>query len=224
MTLWAIVPVKPLRRGKSRLAGVLSQEERADLNRSLLVHTLDTLTVIPEIEHVLVISRDPAALALARNHGARTVQENGAPKLNVALARATIVAKNYATRGVLIMPADLPLITVEDVQAMLERAKEPPVVVVAPDRHRQGTNALLVCPVGLIEYDFGPGSFQRHCERALQAGARLEIFDLPALALDMDLPEDLDMVSEELEGCLVDPQDLREVSLELERQFVGSFQ
>jgi 2-phospho-L-lactate guanylyltransferase len=216
MTLWAIVPVKPLRRGKSRLAGVLTQEERADLNRRLLVHTLDTLTAIPEIEHVLVVSRDPAALSLARDHGARTVQENGAPKLNVALARATIVAKNYATRGVLIVPADLPLLTPEDVKAMLARARKPPVVVVAPDRHRQGTNALLVCPVGLIEYDFGPGSFQRHCERAIQAGARLEVFDLPSLALDMDLPEDLEMVSEELNGCLVNAQDLKEVSKELE--------
>jgi len=200
MTLWAIVPVKPLKRGKSRLAEVLSQDERTDLNRRLLSHTLDTLTAMPEIEQVLVVSRDQAALALAREYGARTVQENGAPQLNVALARATIVAKNYATRGVLIVPADLPLITTEDVRAMLERAKEPPVVVVAPDRHLQGTNALLVCPAGLIEYEFGSGSFQRHCERALKVGARLEVCELPSLALDMDLPEDLEMVSETFEG------------------------
>jgi 2-phospho-L-lactate guanylyltransferase len=200
MTLWAIVPVKPLRHGKSRLAGVLTQDERTDLNRRLLAHILDTLTAIPEIEHVLVVSRDQAALALAREYGARTVQESGTPKLNIALARATVVAKNYATRGVLIVPADLPLVTSEDVRAMLERAVEPPVVVVAPDRHRQGTNALLVCPAGLIEYEFGPGSFQRHCERARRAGARLEVCELPSLALDMDLPEDLEMVSNTFEG------------------------
>ena len=199
MALWAIVPVKPLRRGKSRLAGVLSPEERNDLNRRLLTHTLETLNAIPEIEQVLVISRDQAALSLAREHGARTVLENGAPELNVALARATIVVKNYATRGLLIVPADLPLISPEDVNAMLDIAGDPPVVVLAPDHRRQGTNALLVCPVGLIEYDFGPGSFQRHCERALQAGARLEILDLPSLALDMDMPEDLEMVIEKLE-------------------------
>lgn len=205
MTLWAIVPVKPLRRGKSRLSGVLSQDERTDLNRRLLAHTIDTLTAIPEIEHVLVISRDPAALALARDHGARTVQENGAPHLNVALARATIVAKTYTTRGVLIVPADLPLLSPEDVRVMLDRAHRPPVVVVAPDRHRQGTNALLVCPVGLIEYDFGPGSFERHCQRALAAGASLEICELPSLALDVDLPEDLDMVEMELENGLEEP-------------------
>jgi 2-phospho-L-lactate guanylyltransferase len=200
MTLWAIVPVKPLRWGKSRLAGVLSQEERKDLNSHLLIHTLETLNAIPEIEHVLVISRDPAALSLARSHGARTVQENGAPELNIALARATIVAKNYSTSGVLIMPADLPLITPEDVRAILDLAKDPPVVVLVPDRHRSGTNALLVCPVGLIEYDFGPGSFQRHCERANQVGARLEICELPSIALDMDLPEDLELVGKQIDN------------------------
>lgn len=200
MTLWAIVPVKPLRYGKSRLAEVLTPDERSDLNRRMLAHTLDTLTAIPEIEHVLVVSRDQAALALAREYGARTVQENGSPHLNVALTRATVVAKNYATRGVLIVPADLPLITPEDVRLMLERAVKPPVVVVAPDRRQDGTNALLVCPAGLIEYEFGPGSFQRHCERARKAGARLEICDLPSLALDMDLPEDLELVSETLEN------------------------
>jgi len=198
MALWAIVPVKPLRRGKSRLATVLSQDERADLNRRLLAHTLDILGDIPEIEHVLVVSRDPAALALAREHGARTVLENGTPHLNLALARATVVAQNYTTRAVLVVPADLPLLTVEDVRALLDKAKDPPVVVVAPDRHHRGTNALLVCPVGLIDYDFGPGSFQRHCERARAAGARLEVVELPSLMLDVDLPEDLRMVEKEL--------------------------
>ena len=207
MTLWAIVPVKPLRLGKSRLAETLSEDERTDLNSRLLAHTLTTLAAIPEIEQVLVISRDPAALALARNHGARTLQENGSPQLNVALARATVVVKNYQTHGVLIVPADLPLLTPQDVHLMLERAVDPPVVVLAPDRHKQGTNCLLICPVGLIEYEFGPGSFQKHMAQAQAAGARLEIVDLPSLALDMDLPEDLDQVSRELENVLKPYQD-----------------
>lgn len=200
MTVWAIVPVKPLRRGKSRLAEVLSQDERTDLNRRLLSHTLDTLAELPEIEHVLVVSRDQGVLALAREYGARTVQENGMPYLNKSLARATILARNYATRGVLIIPADLPLVTPEDIRAVLSKATDPPVVVIVPDRRHEGTNALLVCPAGLIEYKFGPGSFQKHCEKARQAGARLEICELPSLALDMDLPEDLELISGKIES------------------------
>lgn len=194
MTLWAIVPVKPLRRGKSRLAGTLSEDEREQLNQSLLEHTLETLTDLKELEQVLVVSRDPHALTIARNHGARTVREDGQPHLNTALQRATIVAQVYATRGVLVLPADLPLLTREDVLALLDRASQPPVVVIAPDRHRKGTNALLISPAGLIEYDFGDDSFERHCERARRAGARLEVVDLPSLGLDLDMPEDLELI------------------------------
>jgi len=196
MTIWAIVPVKPLRRGKSRLAETLSEDERAELNQSLLQHTLQTLTDVKELEQVLVVSRDPHALTIARQFGARTVREDGQPQLNMALTRATVIAKVHATRGVLILPADLPLISEEDVLTLIEKAGEPPVVVIAPDRHGRGTNALLICPSGLIEYDFGENSFQRHCARAREAGARLEVVDLPSLGLDLDVPEDLEIIRE----------------------------
>src|SRR5512135_3183307 len=152
MTLWAIVPVKPLRRGKSRLSPSLTDEERAELNRMLLERTLRTLTNLKEVEQVLVVSRDSSALAIARDLGARTVQEDGAPALNTALKRATVVAQVYASRGVLVIPADLPLLCREDVLTLLERAVNPPVVVIAPDRREQGTNALLLSPANLIEY------------------------------------------------------------------------
>jgi len=194
MTLWAIVPVKPLRRGKSRLAGALSDEQRTDLNRQLLANTVDTLSAMEEIEHVLVISRDPEALALAREHGARTVQEDGAPLLNVALTRATVIAQTFAAQGVLVLPADLPQIDPEDIRAMVAAAEEPPVVVIAPDHHNEGTNALLINPAGLIEYDFGPDSFDRHKKRAADAGAKLIICELSSLAHDVDVPDDLDFL------------------------------
>jgi 2-phospho-L-lactate guanylyltransferase len=194
MTLWAIVPVKPLRRGKSRLAGALSEDERVELNRLLLEHTLRTLLDLKEVEEVLVVSRDSSALAIARELGARTVQEDGAPTLNTALKRATVVAQVYASRGVLVLPADLPLLSHTDILTLLERAVDPPVMVIAPDRHQKGTNALLLSPSDIIEYDFGQDSFKRHCERARKAGARLEIVELPSLGLDLDLPEDLELV------------------------------
>ncbi|MBE7534855.1 MAG: 2-phospho-L-lactate guanylyltransferase [Anaerolineales bacterium] len=194
MTIWAIVPVKPLRRGKSRLAGMLSEDERTQLNHALLEHTLNTLSALKEITKVLVISRDPLALNLARQYDARTVQEEGTPHLNAALQRATIAAQAGRALGILILPADLPLITTEDIRALLDRAVKPPVVAIAPDRHKRGTNALVISPAGLIEYAFGEDSFQRHSELAKQAGARLEIVDSPSLALDLDTPEDLEIV------------------------------
>ncbi len=192
MTIWAIVPVKPLRQGKSRLAGTLSEDQRTRLNRTLLEHTLNTLAEIGEIDKIMVVSRDPAALALARSHGARSLMEEGTPHLNTGLQRATAVARAHGAGGVLVLPADLPLISPREVRAILKRGLNPPVVVIAPDRREDGTNGLFMNPAGIIEYDFGPGSYRRHCERAEAAGASLEIVNRKALALDLDVPEDLD--------------------------------
>lgn len=196
MTIWAIVPVKPLRLGKSRLSGVLSDDERAVLNRTFLEQTLETLRQTPEISQTLVVSRDPAALALARQYGARTVLEDGTPDLNGALTRASLLARNYATRGVLVLPADLPLLARDDLQVFLESLHHAPCVVISPDRHDNGTNALLIAPGGLIKYDFGPGSFKRHCDETLEKGARLEVVRTPHITLDLDTPDDLDMLKQ----------------------------
>jgi 2-phospho-L-lactate guanylyltransferase len=191
LTVWAIVPVKPLRQAKSRLAGVLSKEDRLELSQRMLTHTLEILGEIPSIERTLVVSRDSRALALARKLGARTVTERGSPQLNRALVRATLVARRYNVSAVLVLPADLPLLTREDIESLIARGSDPPVVVIAPDRRRSGTNALLSSPPSLIEYAFGPQSFPRHLEHARAAGVRLEICELPSLALDVDMPEDL---------------------------------
>ena len=194
MSLWAIIPVKPLRRGKSRLSGVLSEDERALLNYTMLSNTLKTLAEVAEISERLVVSRDLAALALAREYGARTLQEDGNPGLNTALRRATVVAQVYSASGVLIMPADLPLLSQSDVRELISYTDKPPVVVIAPDRRRDGTNALLTTPAGLIEYHFGPGSFQKHVQLAERQNVRVEVCSLSTLGLDLDYPEDLELL------------------------------
>jgi len=198
MTVWAIVPVKPLGRGKSRLSSVLSAEDRLEMNRSMLEHTLQVLVSVPKVARVLVISRDLAALSLARDYNALTVQETDESDLNTALQRATLFARQYTLRGVLILPADLPLLTRLDIETILLNDPGPPGVVVVPDRHRRGTNAMLVLPPGLIKYEFGDNSYQRHCLSARKKGAHLVELEITSLALDLDLPEDLRLVEEGL--------------------------
>lgn len=202
MTLWAVVPVKPLRRGKSRLSGVLSEDERTALNKRLLIHTVDTLTKLPELEQVLVVSRDSEALAIARLHGARTVLEDSASHLNIALERATAVATSYAARGVLILPADLPNITPDDVRTLISTAKHGASVVIAPDHHGTGTNALLVRPPGLISYSFGENSFKRHMAQIEDKQIKVEVIEMPCLAQDVDYPEDLTFLNGQIADWL----------------------
>ncbi len=194
MSLWAIVPVKPLRRGKSRLREVLSEEKRALLNYSMLDKTLLTLSGVPEIDKILVVSRDPAALALARERGARTLMEDGSPELNLALRRASTVAKTYNAHAIMIIPADLPLLTLDDLYLFLQHSGNPPEMIISPDRRWDGTNALYLNPIGSIEYAYGEGSLYKHINQARVNNLHVEVIPLETIGFDLDLPEDLEML------------------------------
>jgi 2-phospho-L-lactate/phosphoenolpyruvate guanylyltransferase len=191
MSLWAIIPVKPLRRGKSRLQSQFSQEERISLNKKLLIHSIQTLVKIEDIAHVMVISRDPEALSIAREHGARTVSEDSGSDLNKALNIATALVSSLGATGVLVIPADIPQLKKEDVQLLINSANISPVVVVTPDYNEEGTNGLLVMPPGKIEYQYGKNSFSRHLAQAKEKGIPSIIMKLESMEHDVDYPEDL---------------------------------
>jgi 2-phospho-L-lactate/phosphoenolpyruvate guanylyltransferase len=74
-------------------------------------------------------------------------------------------------------------------------------IVIAPDRHRQGTNSLLLRPADAIEFSFGESSYQRHLELATASGLKsIEVFRT-GLAFDIDLPRDWhDLMSSGWEG------------------------
>lgn len=197
MTLWAIVPVKPLRRGKSRLSKVLTEDERTNLNKTMLINILKTLQRVEEVDTILVVSRDPFALSLARDFKARTVLEDGSPELNTALRRAAMVAQAYQVHEILVLPADLPLIKPEHLKEFISHSGKPPEIVIAPDRRHNGTNALYINPAGLIEFCYGPGSFDIHIKKAKNANARIDIVESPVFGLDLDLPEDLEYLRQQ---------------------------
>ncbi len=192
MNIWAIVPVKPLNRAKSRLSNELQPEQRKQLATDLFARTVRLLVPLTQIRGVLVISRDTQALAMARDLGANTVQESGTPELNNALLRATQVLKAWHAEAVLVVPADIPLLAVEDIEEMVQRGRYQNSVVIAPDRHETGTNLLFVRPPVLIPYVFGENSFAEHQRLALEAGANVSIYRSERVALDVDWPDDLE--------------------------------
>lgn len=193
MSLWAIVPVKSLRRGKSRLAGVLTDEERSALNQDLLIKTLMCLKTIQKIDQILVISYDPEALAKARELDVMTVQEGSKTNINNALRRATVAARAYNASKVIIIPADLPFIDKEEMESFLAQEGEPPEIIISSDRHSEGTNALFINPIGILEYNFGPWSFRKHIEQAEHKKIKVKIKNMESLTFDLDVPEDLEI-------------------------------
>ncbi len=194
MTLWAIVPVKPLRRGKSRLANILTEDERTALNQNLLVNTIKTLASIDRIHKIMVVSRDPAALTVSREYGAITVRENGNPELNTALRRAAAVAESQLVNEILIIPADIPLISKDEINTILDHSGKPPEMIICPDRRDDGTNLLYLNPAGLIHFSYGNGSFHKHLTLAEKDGIRIDIVRSEKIGLDLDLPEDLELL------------------------------
>lgn len=193
MSVWAIIPVKPLNRAKSRLASVLTQEQRSNFAEAMLRHVLSTVSNTPAITGTLVISRDPRALSIARDYGAKTVQESTPSDLNPALKRATEIVRLWGGDAVMILPADLPFVNHDDIGAMAQMGMEENTVVIASDQEHDGTNAMLVRPVGLISYHYGIGSFALHEQEAITAGASVKYFNSETLTLDIDVPEDLEL-------------------------------
>ncbi|MBL8056906.1 MAG: 2-phospho-L-lactate guanylyltransferase [Anaerolineales bacterium] len=192
MPLWAILPVKPFRQAKSRLAGVLTPAQRLQLTRDLLTRTLDVLAQVPAVGRRLVISRDQEALALARRHHGYTMTESGTGflDLNVALRRATLVARGFGATGVVVLPADLPRLRPADVEALIGTDLSAPAVAIAPDRHGAGTNGLLVRPPGLLAYAFGEGSYEAHLAQARAVQVEPRLVHVPGLAFDLDTADD----------------------------------
>lgn len=190
MSLWAIIPVKPLKHAKSRLSKVLTTDQRYQLAEAMFRHVLDVVSTAQQVTGVVVISRDTKALSIARDMGAKTIQEGAVSDLNPALLRATAVVKSWRADAVLILPADLPFINVDDIRGLIQLSKENSIVL-STDDEGDGTNALLVRPPGLIEYEYGKGSFQKHIENAHRVGADIASYYSERLSLDIDYPEDL---------------------------------
>lgn len=193
MSLWVIVPVKPLRRSKSKLTNILSEEERAILNLKMYENTLRELKDIKIPHQVLVVSKDSSVLSLARSYNTKTLQEDGDGGLNLALKKAIQVVKAYAAQSVLILPADLPFITKEDIEGVMEYSVSHSFMLISPDRKMSGTNLLFMSPPDLIEFSYGPGSFERHVRQAQAQNAHIEVRKFGSAELDIDSPEDFEL-------------------------------
>jgi 2-phospho-L-lactate/phosphoenolpyruvate guanylyltransferase len=190
MLIQAIVPVKPFRLAKSRLASVLTLEERMDCSSWMLSNTLECLQAVSEVEAVTVVSRDQEALSIAEHFGAIALLELQ-PGLNPALQQAAAHASKSGP--LLVLPSDLPLLTTEELQRLVRLLDTPPEVILAPDRHCQGTNALLLNPYGNFQFCFGLNSLQAHQAEAERLGIRFRLHQSFPLGFDLDLPEDLEI-------------------------------
>ena len=189
MTLFSIIPVKPLAEGKTRLQDNLSPKARLKLNERLFDHVLKVTTTALGAERTIVVSQDELVLEKTRMCGAVSVQEKTDLGLNGALTLAAGHAVEQGAEALLVLPVDLPLLTTHDIDA-LRHNLEAGNIVIAPDESSSGTNALLVSPPRILAFAFGTGSFKMHIAAARRAGIEPIVIRRDTLAFDVDTPDD----------------------------------
>ena len=198
----AVVPVKDLGNAKQRLAAVLDRPARTALFRAMLEDVLEALSGVAALARIMLVTRDPAAIALAEHYGAECLVE---PENRGHTAAVELAAKALAERGagaLLQVPGDIPCVTAAEIEAVIAAHAPPPAVTIAPSRDHHGSNAVLCSPPDVFPFRFGDDSFRPHLAAARAIGIEPAVVERTGLGLDIDTPDDL-------EAFLTSPSDTR---------------
>jgi 2-phospho-L-lactate guanylyltransferase len=198
MTTIAVVPVKRFGDAKQRLAEHIGEPTRRALSEAMVTDVLIALRRSKNVDRVIVVTSEPSAEALANGYDAEPVLDDDETSHSSAALIGVRSARERGARRVLIVPGDCPALDPKQVDALLAETFPDPGVVVIPDRHGTGTNALLLAPPDVMEPSFGPGSAERHAELARAAGVPVEVREISSLALDVDTIEDLQALRDTL--------------------------
>ncbi len=191
LSTFAILPVKGFDRAKQRLAGGLSPGPRQALVEAMFADVLVALRRTRGVERTVVVTGDRGAQRIAAGYGAEAIDDAGEGHVQAAMLGIEHVLERGARRALLV-PGDCPLLDPLELDALLAASAAAPGVVIVPDRHGTGTNALLLSPPGAMQPAFGPGSCALHVAAARAARLQPDVELVDSLALDIDTPEDLE--------------------------------
>ena len=194
----AVVPIKTLAAGKSRLHGALERGHVEALCLAMMQDVVAALIATPSVDRVVVATPDASVARAARSLGAEAF-EGPDPGLNAAIESATTrLASEGATLVMTVLgdvaaaePEDFERLILETRSAASEGAAGVATVGLAPSSDG-GTAALTRMPPQAIAARFGPDSAARHRAEAADTGARLVELDLTSLRLDLDRVDDVE--------------------------------
>ena len=190
MTTLAILPVKSFAAAKQRLADELEAGPRRALAEAMFSDVLLALRRAQAVDEILVVSSDHGAQRIASGHGAMVLDDEGRGHNAAATAGIRAALAQHFDRALLV-PGDCPLLDPRELGELIAGRAGPRSALIVPDRHRTGTNALLLTPPNSLAPAFGPGSCRRHAADAESRGTEHEVVELTSLALDIDTPDDL---------------------------------
>jgi 2-phospho-L-lactate guanylyltransferase len=189
----AVLPIKTFAHAKHRLAEAVGAPERRVLAEAMVGDVLEALGAVAGLDALIVVTAEPVAAAAAREAGAEVVDDPHEAGQSAAAELGIAAAEERGFDRVLLVPGDCPTLDPAELRALLgDRPPRPaPHLVIVPDRHGAGTNALLIRPPSAVPPSFGEGSFARHAALGRAAGAVVEVVEVPSLGLDVDTPRDL---------------------------------
>ncbi|MEA2198435.1 MAG: 2-phospho-L-lactate/phosphoenolpyruvate guanylyltransferase [Solirubrobacteraceae bacterium] len=193
MRTLAVLPIKNFFEAKQRLEAVLSSGPRRALAEAMFSDVLTALRRASAVEDILVVTRDHGAQQIAGGHGA-LVLDDDEPGQSAAAVLGVRYALDHDYERVLLVPGDCPMLSPSDVDALVAHAQGSPSALIVPDRHGTGTNALVLTPPDSVTPAFGPDSRERHVANAEAAGTTFELTSVPSLELDIDTPDDLEVL------------------------------
>jgi 2-phospho-L-lactate guanylyltransferase len=189
---WAVIPLKPFGNALGRLARVLGREERRRLQEAMLADVLGACGGAKGLDETVIVTGDPHGAALARGLGATVVDDHRPPRgMDAAVDLGLAAASDAGARAALVLFTDLALVRAADLDALLAAAPEGRGATLVPSRDGEGTNALLLAPPRVLQPRLGGGSLAGHLARARDADVPVTLVPVPAIALDIDTPDDL---------------------------------
>jgi 2-phospho-L-lactate/phosphoenolpyruvate guanylyltransferase len=195
----AILPVKSFGAAKQRLSDLLGAGSRQALAQAMFADVLGSLARVEAVEATVVVTSDRLAESLALARQVQVLRDPVDAGQSVAALTGIRHALKVGYERALLVPGDTPLLDPRELVRLLEGAP-PHGVVIVPDRHGSGTNALVLSPPDAIDPSFGPDSLERHLDAARSSGLAHSVEELPSLALDVDTREDLSELVAQLEG------------------------
>jgi 2-phospho-L-lactate guanylyltransferase len=216
MTTVAILPMKPFDEAKHRLSGAITLGHRRALAEAMFSDVVVAARRASSIDRIFVITSDGTAARIAGGHGA-TVFDDTASSHSEAVGLGLSRALAQGVGRALLIPGDCPLLDPKEIDALMAHPVPERSALIIPDRHGEGTNALLLSPPDALTPSFGEGSRQRHIDLAVQQGAVPELVEVPSLALDVDTPEDFDVLKATLASTRGGAANTRGLLSQLER-------
>jgi len=185
-----LIPVKNLSSAKQRLASVLDQLARTELAQAMLHDVVAAVAAWPARPAAALVTSDLFAMDLARKYDFEIIPDPANPGETGAIEMATRICMERGIEATLVIPADIPLIKVSELEEIFAQAPDEGSVLV-PAADGRGTNAAFRRPADLFPLRFGNDSFKPHLAAAQATGKPCRMLHLPGIALDVDNPADL---------------------------------